>query len=551
MDKLKVFLGHLKKHHFWLLTGMVVLLALAGWQMATAQLSEEYSANVGKIKSQFETVSRITQTPEHPNEKFEEGTKLVALEVKRDVARAWARVYDEQKQKVLKWPKELGDDFLQWIDDPSHATAIIPEELRERYLNYVKNEFPRLLEIVDARPGFQEDLAGGGGPGNRRREMMEDGPQPGVNGQPIEPVKDYRVNWDKKNQEFIDLSLDFPQGTPTSMQVRFCQENLWVYHALLNSIADINKDATGNHNAKIKDIISIEVGQDASAALIESQTNGRIVLPEGATPPVFGGAAPGLEGAAPPAAAQNRMMEDEGRGGRSPGMGVGGGAGRIPDDLRYVDDKGVPIPTGTPTPAEFKRMPIVMRLFMDQREIAALLVRLANSPLPVEIRQLRMNTKMQGFNNPRPIIFAGKEGAVDIRRGAAAAAMMRDQNMEEAILNPYDVGVELHGIIYIFNPPDQTLRGTDGAAGSTVAAEPAVTPAVTAAEPAPAAPPSEAPPAADAAPAAPATEGSNTAEPKAAADGEPAAFDQANPAEPPPAAPNPTPPPAEPVPIEQ
>jgi hypothetical protein len=543
MDKVKVFLGHLKKHHFWVLTGIVLIVALAGWQMATAQLSEEYAANVGKIKAQFDTVTRITQMPQHPNEKFEEGTKLVTLEVKRDVARAWARVYNEQKQKVLKWPTELGPDFLQWIEDPSHATATIPEELRERYLNYVKNEFPRLLEVVDARPFYEEDAAGGAAmPGRNRGGFDEGGPAVGPGGQPLAPVKEYRVNWDKRNQEAIDRSLEFAEGTPDSMAVRFCQENLWVYHALLDSIAFINKDATGNHNAKIKDIISLDVGQDASAALIESLANGRILLPEGATAPAFGAAA-GLEGAAPPAAAApSRMMDDEGMGGRSPGVGGLGGSNRPRDDQRYVDDKGVPIPTGGPAPAEFKRMPIVMRLFMDQREIAALLVRLANSPLPVEIRQLRMNTKMQGFNNPRPVIFGGKEGAVDIRKGAAA--MMRDKNMEEAILNPYDVGVELHGIIYIFNPPDQTLRGTDGPSGSTIAADPTATPA---AEPAPAVPSSETPAAAEAAPAAPTnTVGGNTAEPKAAS------IDQANPAtETPPAAADPTPATTEPAPVKQ
>ena len=499
-------------------------------------MSEEYAANRSKIKAQLQTVRQITSTPDHPNEKFEEGTKLVTATVKRDVALAWSRIYTEQKASVLKWPQKLGEDFLQWMDVPSNATANIPREYRERYLNYVKNEFPRLLEIVDARPWFEEDQAGGGDLLARRREMM-DGPAPGVAGAvPLAPLKEYRINWDKKNQQFIDESLEFKAGNPSNMEVRFCQENLWVYHALLNAIAYINKDATGNHNAKIKEIISLNIGQDASALLIESLANGRIVLPEGATPPVFAplGGEASADGTAAPAAAPSRMMEDEGpMGGRFPG---GGGAlsGRAPDDLRYVDDKGMPIPTGVAGPAEFKRMPIVMQLFMDQREVAGLLVRLANSPLPVEIRQMRINTKMQGFNNPRLPIFAGKDGAVDTRKGTGNA-MMRDKNMEEAMLNPYDVAVELHGIIYIFNPPDQSLRATDSPAGD----------AATAADPpaAAAAPPTAAPtdtPADEAVPGADTSNEGNATEPKPAeipaTDADASAFDQAAPAVPPPAA---------------
>ena len=152
MDQLKVVLGHLKKQHFWVLTVLVLLLTLAGWQMASGKLAEEYTANRSKVKSQFESVRAIVNQTDHPNESFEQVVNQYTADLKRDVESAWNYVYADQKSKVLKWPQELGPRFIEWINDPDHQNADIPQVFREMYLNYIKNEFPRLLEVVDAKP---------------------------------------------------------------------------------------------------------------------------------------------------------------------------------------------------------------------------------------------------------------------------------------------------------------------------------------------------------------------------------------------------------------
>jgi hypothetical protein len=106
-------------------------------------------------------------------------------------------------------------------------------------------------------------------------------------------------------------------------------------------------------------------------------------------------------------------------------------------------------------PPQFKRLPVVLRLRMDQREIANLLVTLANSPLPVDIRQLRINTKMSGGTaSARPMMFGGGESTSS--RGRSPSSMVkRDKSLEEALLSPYELNLELVGTIYIFNPPDK------------------------------------------------------------------------------------------------
>jgi hypothetical protein len=103
------------------------------------------------------------------------------------------------------------------------------------------------------------------------------------------------------------------------------------------------------------------------------------------------------------------------------------------------------LPGGVAHNEQFKRMPIYMRLMMDQREITRLLAACANSPLPVEVRQLRINPESRDAAQKRP---AAAEGATS-----------------PTSVGAYDELVEIHGLIYIYNPPDPAKLGQPGAAG--------------------------------------------------------------------------------------
>jgi hypothetical protein len=137
-------------------------------------------------------------------------------------------------------------------------------------------------------------------------------------------------------------------------------------------------------------------------------------------------------------------------------------AKKPPDDNRYVDAKGVPLPGGSAKEA-FKRMPVYMQLKMDQREIPKLLVECANSPLPVEVQQLRIN--------------ASRGGAAANRGGQAASTAGTASKGPGSELESYDVPVVICGIIYIYNPPDTSKLGGDpAAAGSAAPGAPAPQP---------------------------------------------------------------------------
>ncbi len=235
------------------------------------------------------------------------------------------------------------------------------------------------------------------------------------------------------------------QQAPSDKEVRLAQENLWVYSALLTIIKNVNKEATGQHNALIKRIMDLAIA-DAAAKEFVAGSSGHILRPSQLTPGGQGGMQP------PP------QIPRDNRGAATS------------TDGRYVDAAGKPLEKDSQAPPEFVRMPIYLKLMMDQREVHKLLAECANSPLPVEVRQLRINqggaAAIGGGGGARR---AGGANRPDARRGPAVVGGPNDP-AEQAITsddtNPYDVPVDVHGIIYIFNPPDQKKLGTPAAAGA-------------------------------------------------------------------------------------
>jgi hypothetical protein len=214
-----------------------------------------------------------------------------------------------------------------------------------------------------------------------------------------------------------------------------------------------------------------------------------------------------------------------------------------PANFRYVDNEYKPLPatrvreamqTGSPEDAFLvvaKRMPIRMRLVVDQRKIHRLLAQFGNSALPVEIRQVRVNPPrgatggyggygegmggygegMGGYGEgmgygggmgqmmgagaygeysggmdaesggygAMPGYGAGQYGMGgmgygDEGYGSTAAANVTGRR-EVSSTTKYDVPVEVYGIIYIYNPVDGNKLGIEQVQALT-GTIPAVTP---------------------------------------------------------------------------
>ncbi len=198
-------------------------------------------------------------------------------------------------------------------------------------------------------------------------------------------------------------------------------------------------------------------------------------------------------------------------------------------DGRYVDQKGQPLAYGTDPPfPQFKMMPVRMLLLVDQKRIPRLLAQCANSSMPVEVKRVILRPdQVQGLNLGSPsgsgsasgmpgmpgMPSAGRSmgsmggGSADaVSGGSMPGAMpgMKAGGMSASTMmkspargsgssgsmpgvgggmpgtasgageeSPWDMKVEIQGIIYIFNPPDRSKFDIAESAAPATPAAPA------------------------------------------------------------------------------
>lgn len=415
MDKVKVILKQLKKHHFWILTVIVIIAALVGWMSATNKLSASYLERKSKIIGTFKKLDDVKGTDPHPNSAWKEAVGKLASQQRGTVRAAWEKVYNEQK-KSLVWPEELKKDFIDYFEKNPQVAEINNQnrEFCERYQNYIKNEVPKLLAIIDAKMSSENKSATGpaGAPATRD-----------------DTGREYKVALNDASQHDMMQDLEWSTSTPTPPEIRLAQENLWVYQTLFNIIKKVN-DAHG-YTPSVRKIDAIAIGKHAVQPMDAGNATGHIEISKSDAAPAAGSAEP------PPAAAPTGGEADAGP--------------KAPDEKRYVDAEDKVLAGGTAEKEVLKRLPIYMNLVIDEQDIAKLLVECANSPLPLEIKQVRINA---GKGNA-PV--AGAPGTP----GAPAEA-------DETV---HRVPVELVGVMVIYNRPDAAVLGEQPAAGDAPPAE--------------------------------------------------------------------------------
>jgi hypothetical protein len=406
MDKVKVFLGYLGKYHFWVLCGLAVLLGTFGWMKARGSLSAEFETNKSTVTGKFDSLSTIQSSPNPPNDEWTEAISGLTKQEQKEVEATWNAVYDEQK-KVLAWPEVMGGEFKGWMTTQP-ATADIPELYRSNYRTEVlRTEFPKLAEIVQAAPLGADARSAAPTPDAAGKPATPDASSGTAAAAPW-PV---RVRWE--NQDAVEKSLQFEgNGVPTSLEVRLRQEDYWVYQALLSIIRKTNDGAP--HVPFIKVIEDLRIGAKAADLYTKGMQPGHIDK-------IAAAGGDGGDGGGAPA----EVVMDTSEGGPAP----------PPDQGRYLQKDGTALPAGSAQNEQFKRLPVYLKLVMDQREINRLLTECANYPLPVEVRQLRMTS--------------GAAAASSAGRPGGNAQSPAAPKPGEA----YDVTVEISGIIYLFNPP--------------------------------------------------------------------------------------------------
>ncbi len=475
MDQLRVAWGWLQRQHFWVLTVVAVLVALGCWWRGANALLAEYKSNRSKIESEFAAASSVHSKPFHANESIQQAQNEEIANQQKSVRQLWEQLYARQTAAVLKWPSNLSEEFRNYIAKLKFGDNI-PPNLRRHYNNYIQNHFPELPKIVGALEDTGSGQSGmgdygrGGGSFNMQNYMStrssrgRGGPEGGVEEPADEP--DFIVVW--ADQQLIRDELA-PRSTPSAKRIWKTQEDLWVYEALLQIIANTNKAAHADRfsNAAVRVIQSLEVGRAAAQA---SRGTGRIemVAPPSEAGAMGEGGEPrgrmGGEGAAMDyggrGGAEGMMGERYGEGGRG---GMGGDAAADDLDLfnnRYVGADGTPIAdsgdgSATFGTAEFKRLPVRMTLTMDQRWLPQLIAECANAPLQVEVQEVRINPEDGGG-------AMGGGGRGGGRGGGYEMASSQDGVEMTPEAEPNIKTVILQGVVYIFNPPTDAAANASG-----------------------------------------------------------------------------------------
>lgn len=381
MDNLKQYLAVLKKHHFWVLCGVLVLVASYAWWSGTTTFNAQFASQQGKLENTFRQLGTVRQ--ETRNESFVELAQQLHGALEQQTGAAWRTLYEQQREH-LTWPEgteRIGE--LAWDD-----------------LN-IDESLLRLFADVDH--GFLKQL-------HALPQIVDATRQETVDGK---SVKRGMVDWPGGAVDTLAARYRWP-SIPRPLQVRYAQEDYWVYRSVLETIAGLNASVGAQHqrNAVVKRIDELHLAQVAISA-----------------PP------PNLE-----QFVDKTLVFEAPNKPKPPGTNADD---KELKDGRYVNLEFLPISDPAQSPVkEYRLLPVRLMLTMDQRKLPDLLAACANSWLPLEVYHVRV-IETGGHKQVRRPTQSGSGGS------SAAAAGGID-------LHPFDGKVEIRGVVYLFNTPPQT-----------------------------------------------------------------------------------------------
>lgn len=448
MDKLKEQLAVVTRHSFWIMCGTILIVCLVSWYMATGKLAAQQKAQLEAIASNFKAMEAVrTSNAKHPNQSTAEGMEKLNRAYSLEVMRGWQLQYDQQAS-VLVWPASFDNEFISKVDKlrpieivPPPPTPIdkdLPISARQMYRNYIAEDLPTLAKTIgtewrasaasvssggsgdgyggSSASGYGGGLGGLGSGGMGSGSMMPGSGVPGDGS--TDPLFDKSiVLWSATNQQEL-LSTHFGfiarEEPPSTLDVLYAQEDLWVLQNIMDIIRAANRDRDGNdadarHEATVKMIDFVRIGRSAMGLAGQISPVGAMAASSGGMGGYPGMGSSGSAGMPTPGGPAEATGSGAGGMGSSgmPGMpGEAGGATAISTDPafgRYVNEKYEPLDPKrlreawtSRNPADAllavaKRMPVRMRFTIDQRRGNRLLAECGNSRLPVEVRQVRVN----------------------------------------------------------------------------------------------------------------------------------------------------------------
>lgn len=490
MDQIKTQLAVVMKYGFWIGCVLVLFGSLGIWWVTTAELTAQNESQTGLIRTAIGSVNTVRgELDTLPNELSHAEMQKLIDERQEKVLQSWELLYNRQRD-ILVWPvNELTPDFIEEFKDlipmETHVSFPTPEEeekettLLTQYERYIKNILPSIAEIAKAE--WTAEFEQGGMMGGMEMDMGMDmggyggmpmrGPTVDITGAQAGPL----VKWSGGSQSQVLTDL-FPwRGKrPTTLEVYYSQENIWILKQLLQIIADVNGDVAQPYQAKVHEIRRIGIGKSVKFGAGNTSKPGSRAT----------GGMMGME---------MEMMEME-MGGMDMEMDMEGTGGTMavmldPGDNRYVNASLEPITgaqlrsaltSNSPTDASLavaKRVPVMMSVAIDQRAVHELLAACGSADLMVQVRQVRVlpnsatagGGDMMGMGGDEmgmedEMGGYGMDGGMGGMGGGGGGGFSNKPESEF----PLDVTCEVYGIIQIYNPPDPAKFGVEAVTEDTI-----------------------------------------------------------------------------------
>lgn len=294
MDKLQPLIVH----KFWILFGAAVVLPVIGWGMGTSKLKEQIDERWKTLDTAFDSAK---VTGNEPNDGWAKNLNLLNKTRTEHLQKSVKYLWDRQ-QRLMVWPTDIKDLMANVA-----YRAELPESAPDLYRNSYFLDLQRMRDVVDPF-----DFATG-------------------EGKVVVPYSAF---------EPLVQRSQWAQLPPTSKEMWNAQEDIWLFTALLESIAHVNEGAEGIADAPVRVIQQVKL-MGGDRASLESGGEGRsqYAAEEGYAAEDEAGA--GMLGRY--GAMLGRGFGEEG--GEYGGTAGAGGAASI--DFNPVEEFGTPTPTAS------------------------------------------------------------------------------------------------------------------------------------------------------------------------------------------------------------
>jgi len=383
MEQAKEALRQMIKYRFWISISVAALFALIAYFVGSGPIRAKADTAKNKIITAEKTVKQYASLA-IPTKDY----KPIVLEktqvLTKDVNTAWKELFDRQAP-LLTWPESVQERFRKWGRQ-------WPEKEEPRKIELA------IVDYIEAYPAFVSMVYKTFNPFD-----YETGE--GVVAAPPEAALLRPAQFD-------------PEHLPGLGKVWAAQERLWIQRTLLEVVAQVNKNSKTWDTAVIREIQSIDVGNSAAQdqrSIAKNETLEEapsIHAPGEEEPAAAADAGGGGAGVANVGIGGGKFSAMAGRGG-SMGMGGGGlGAGETSETVFYVKaamDKG-----------QYKIMPVVMTVLIEQDHVQDFLVELENSPMSIQVMDFELLRPTARVAKPEK----GSESAGGFSSGGMGMGMM-------------------------------------------------------------------------------------------------------------------------------